>query len=60
MRAILTTSQSPSLIEAVKRRARAKGQTVSQYVGEVLAASLPATERRKIEQQKRYKREAVK
>ena len=60
MRAILTTSQSPSLIEAVKRRARAKGQTVSEYVGEVLAASLTATERRKIEQQKRYKREPVK
>ena len=60
MRAILTTSQSPSLIEAVKRRARAKGQTVSEYVGEVLAASLTATERRKIEQQKRYKRESVK
>ena len=60
MRAILTTSQSPSLIEAVKRRARAKGQTVSQYVGEVLAASLTATERRKIETQKRYKREPVK
>ena len=60
MRAILTTSQSPSLIEAVKRRARAKGQTVSEYVGEVLAASLTVTERRKIEQQKRYKREPVK
>ena len=60
MRAILTTSQSPSLIEAVKRRARAKGQTVSEYVGEVLAASLTATERRKLEQQKRYKREPVK
>lgn len=60
VRAILTTSQSQSLIDAIKRRAAAKGQTVSQYVGEVLAASLTATERRKIRQQKRYKREASK
>ena len=60
MRAVLTLSQHPSLIDAVKRRARAKGQTVSEYVGEVLTASLTAAERRKIETQKRYKRKAIK
>ena len=60
MRAILTTSQHPVLIEGVKRLAAEKGQTVSQYVGCVLAKKLTADERRKIEQQKRYKREAVK
>ena len=63
MRAILTTSQPPELIDAVKRQAKAEGLNLSEYVGKVLRDAVGKPNRKldqAIKKQVRYKPRSAK